>query len=156
MHFQKRKCTPVPGSARDSSIEKKLTVHKFYKQLTKRGMQSQDSPPQVVAPLVHRPQPAVVQPQPKRGATVKIETDVSQSTTVGPLYSNTEQPARQRSDDKRTRFRSLSQRSDVHDAFLHSDMADTKTAALIGDGHAFGKKHAASPREKVNLQPISP
>ena len=70
-HFQKRRCTPVPSSARDSSIEKKLTVRKFYKQSTKRGMQSQDSLPQVVAPLVRQHQPAVVQPQPKRGAKVK-------------------------------------------------------------------------------------
>ena len=52
MHFQERKCTPIPSSARDSSIEKELTVCKFYKQSTKRGMQSQDSPPQVVATLV--------------------------------------------------------------------------------------------------------
>ena len=72
----KRRCTPVPGSARDSSIEKKLTVHEFYKQSTKRGMQSQDSPPQVVAPLVQQHQPAAVQPQPKRGATVKMKHGV--------------------------------------------------------------------------------
>ena len=42
MHFQKRRCAPVPGSASDSSIEKKLTVCKVHKQSTKRGMQSQD------------------------------------------------------------------------------------------------------------------
>ena len=74
-HFQERRCTPVPSSARDISIEKKLTVCKFCKQSTKSGMQSQDSPPQVVAPLVRQHQPAVAQaqPQPKRGATVRIE-----------------------------------------------------------------------------------
>ena len=89
-------------------LKEKLTVYKFHKQSTKRGMQSQDSPPQVV------------QPQPKQGATVKIEawrlvcargsaervllqrdhsTDVWRSTTVGPIYSNPEQLARQKSDD---------------------------------------------------------
>ena len=47
----------VSTSNADSSIEEKLTVCKLNKQSTKRGMQSQDSPPQVVAPLAqqHRP-----------------------------------------------------------------------------------------------------
>ena len=71
-HFKKRRCTPVPSS----TIEKKLTVCKFYEQSMKRAMQSQDSPPQVVAPLVHQHQAAVVQPQPKRGATVKMKHGV--------------------------------------------------------------------------------
>ena len=56
-----------------SSFEEKLAVYKVYKQSTKRGVQSQDSPPQVVAPLAQQHRPAVVQAQPKQGATVKIE-----------------------------------------------------------------------------------
>ena len=36
-HFQKRVHTPVPSSARESSIEKKLTVYKFHKQSAQRG-----------------------------------------------------------------------------------------------------------------------
>ena len=50
-------CAQHSSPNADSSIEEKLTVCKFKKQSTKRGMQSQDSPPQVVLPLAqqHRP-----------------------------------------------------------------------------------------------------
>ena len=50
-----------------------------------------------------------------------------------------------------TRSRSLSQLLDVRDAFVHEDVDDTETAALIGDSHAFGKKHDACPRERIIL-----
>ena len=147
------------GPARDRSIEKKFTVCKFYKQSTKREMQSQDASPQVVAPLGH-------QPQPKQGATVKIEarclvcvrgsaerlflqwdhrTDVRQFTTVGPIYSKPEEHARPESDDtwRPDPDPSLPALGRERDAFAHEDVDDTETAALIGDGHAFGKRHGA-------------
>ena len=65
------------------------------------------------------------------------------STTMGPqdtrltVHSNPEKPARQRSDDTRA------QRSDAHDAFALESTDDMETAALIGDGHAFGKMRGA-------------
>ena len=55
---------------REPVRSKKLTFHKFYKQSTKGEMQSQDSPPQVVTPLVHH------QPRPKQGATVTVKHGV--------------------------------------------------------------------------------
>ena len=159
---------PQKKKSRASSIEKKLTVHKFYKQSTKRRMQSQDSPPPVVAPLVQQHQPAVVQPQPKQRATVKIEawclvcvrgsaervlpqwdrsTDVWQSTTVGLIYSNPERLARQKSDDTRgpDPNPSPSAWTCARDASAYENVDDTETAALIGGGQAFGKMHAACP-----------
>ena len=53
---------------------------------------------------------------------------------------------RQRPDDTKTRSLSLSQRLDVRNAFAHEEMDDTETVALIGDGHAFGKKIGARHR----------
>ena len=60
------------------------------------------------------------------------------------VYSNPENLAKQRSDDiKDKMFIPLSQRLDVLDAFAHESTDDMETVALIGDGHAFGKKRGA-------------
>ena len=40
--------------------------------------------------------------------------------------------------------------------FAHEDMDDTKTGALIGDGHAFGKKLGACHRSEPFDQPLNP
>ena len=72
-------------------------------------------------------------------------TDVCQSTTMGPVYSNPEQLAGQKSDDTRgpDPDPSHSAWTCARDASVHEDVDDTETAALIGGGHAFGKMHAA-------------
>ena len=43
----------------------------------------------------------------------------------------------------------LSQRLDAHDAFAHESTADMESVALIGDGHAFGKKRVACHRTSI-------
>ena len=82
---------------------------------------------------VRRHRPAVAQPRAEAREDQSRRLTVHDSRT--PLLEHS----------PRTRSRSLSQRSDVRDAFAHAGMDDTKTAALIGDGQAFGKKHAACP-----------
>ena len=66
-------------------------------------------------------------------------SDVWQSTTVGPIYSNPEQLARQKSDDTRgpDPDPSPSAWTCARDVSAHGDVDDTKTAALIGGGHAL-------------------
>ena len=135
---------------RDSPTEKKLTVYKFNKQSTKRGMQ-----PQVVAPLVHQHQPAVGKPQPKRGATVKMkhgvwflcedrQSEFYHNGTTGQTFASPRTPAGTREAEvwyTRGPDPDLSQRLDVRRCLRPRGHGDTETVALIGDGHAFGKKH---------------
>ena len=80
-----------------------------------------------------------------RGSAQRVQlqwdhsTDVWQSTTVGPLYSNPEQLARQTSDDTWGPDPSPSAQTCARDASAHMDVDDTETAALVGCGQGFGK-----------------
>ena len=69
------------------------------------------------------------------------KTHVCHSTTEGLVYSNPEVPVRQRSDDTRGPDSDPSPSAWTRDPFAHEDVDDTETVALIGDGHAVGKKH---------------